>query len=505
MKKTVSIISLLAALSVIGTMPLSAGAEEYADTSDYIQSIQLERYALTAEEAASGEAAIHASVYLKGTTDERIKAQSAQCQIASEDTRYVYMRNSYNPKYTYDEASYSYLGGEFTTAHRPFCFGKVSDGTYSVSAVTTLIRDYCMEPVAGKDIIYEGDDTISFMLPARYYVDENDNMAPDNVAHEIICPLTINEDGSATYSFRYVDIYTTHSVIATMTGTIPYYQPELLEVGEKIPDTNDLVSWLDNPLYGGCSFLGNSDDFPLFETDIRFKNDSPCGIYNLTFDDSFCRISVFENENTCILPLQYRTAAVAVGVEKAELSAVDGADYACFYAHDNKMITAGAMGQTYTCDVSYTDGTSENTDVTGAVNAGTSPSQLMASEDGTYFASAVPVYCGDTQITDADGDTTAKVLIGVKGDVDLSGKVDLEDASRVLSYYAEKAAGLEASLTDDPDSELETLAFFLADTDTQSQSKEQGGVLDLTDASNILSYYASTAADITVSWDKFIK
>ncbi len=508
MKKIVTTISLAAALSVITATPFSASAaiSDPANTSDYVQSIQLDRYALTAEEAASGDAGVHASVYVKGTTKDSIKVQNALCQIVSEDKTYTYMRNIYDPSFTYDEQTYSYLGGEFTTAYRPFCFGVVDDGTYSIQAVTTLTRRVCMEPIDGKEIVYMGNDTIKFKQAARRYVDENGNMAPDNVSHDIICPLTINEDGSATYSFKYVDIYATYSVVATATGVIPYYQPELLNEGDYIPDTNDILSWVDNPLYGGVSFLGNSDDFPLMENDIKFKPDSPCGIYNLSLNEDYCNISALENGESCVLPVKYTGAAVAVGVDTAELSSSEGADYACYYAHDNKTITAATMGKTYSCNVAYTDGTSETAvDVSGAVNAGTSPADIMSAQEDSFYIADIPVYCGDTQITSDGTDITSKVLIGTKGDVDLNGKVDLSDASVILSYYASKAAGSDAALTDGSDEELETLAFFLGDTDTQSQTRENGGQLDLTDASNILSYYASTAAGITISWDQFLE
>lgn len=507
MKKSIRIISMMAALSVLSAMPFTAEASiaDPASTSDYIESIQLERYALTAEEAASGDASIHASVYVKGTTADSIKIQNAACQIVQDDDTYVYMRNVYDPIYTYTDETYSYLGGEFTTAYRPFCFGVVSDGTYSVQAVTTVTRGVCMDPIGGKELVYMGDDTIKFKQAARLYVDEEGNMAPDNVSHEIICPLTIHEDGSATYSFQYVDIYTTYSVVATATGTIPYYQPELLEVGDYIPDTNNLISWMDNPLYGGVGFLGNSDDFPFMENDIRFKKDTPCGIYDLSFNESSCYIAALENGVSCTLPVKFSGAAIAVGVEKAEITESAGADYACFYAHDNKTMTAASMGKTYTCDVTYSDGTTETgVDVTGAVNLGISPSKLMESEEGTYVAADMSVYCGDTHMSGGGTYAVSKVLVGTKGDVDLNGKVELDDAAKVLSYYAEGAAGLDTSLTDDPDSDKETLAFFLADTDTQSQTMEEGGRLDLTDASNILTYYASTAAGLTISWDKFL-
>jgi hypothetical protein len=165
------------------------------------------------------------------------------------------------------------------------------------------------------------------------------------------------------------------------------------------------------------------------------------------------------------------------------------------------------MDAQYTCDVAFEDGTQQTLDVTNAVNAGISPSALWAQSSLSYFNGTVPMYCGDTEIATSETDDTPitqNVLVGLKGDVNLDGVVSIEDASTILRYYASVAAGLDVSLTDDPESPEETLAYFLGDIDTQSQTKENGGSLSIDDASAILKYYASTAAGITLSWDEFL-
>ncbi len=503
MKKSTSITALLTALAALSAMPVTAGAA-MSNTGDYVQSIYLDKYALTAEEAASGEATVHTSVYLKGTTNSRMEFLGGTCQILADETAYTYMRNQYDPMIAYDEATYSYLNGEFTTKYRPFCFGQVSGGSYSSAAFISQIRDYCADPVSGNTIYYNGDNTVRFKMPGRLYVNEEGELAPDNVSHQIVCPLTINEDGSASYSFLYADIYSDHTEVDMATGTIPYYQPELLEVDGKIPDINNLISFAYNPLTP-THFLGNSDDFPLLETDLCFKKDTPCGIYNIVSNQEYCNMAAVESGTSCNLPLAYRDAAVAVGVGGAVLAESQIPDMAMYYSHDNKMITAASMGATLTADVSYTDGTSQSgIDITGTVNARTAPNKLW-SEIASVYIDDIRLFCGTTPIIADGSELTQTVVVGKKGDASLDGTVGIDDATAVLRYYAQNAAGLEAKLTSFDNEQDERIAFFLADIDTQSQTLSEGGSIDLGDASSILKYYASIAAGMIVSWDEFIK
>lgn len=82
------------------------------------------------------------------------------------------------------------------------------------------------------------------------------------------------------------------------------------------------------------------------------------------------------------------------------------------------------------------------------------------------------------------------VAIGatLKGDPNMNGSVDVDDASLVLSYYAKKAAGLN------PDSDKIFANINLGDVD-------ENGSVEVDDASKILSYYAKQAAGLTPSWD----
>ena len=104
---------------------------------------------------------------------------------------------------------------------------------------------------------------------------------------------------------------------------------------------------------------------------------------------------------------------------------------------------------------------------------------------------------------------TPVVYIGVKGDADLNEIVDTFDGYYVLQYYAEKSAGFDdvTLLDDNSDPNLEKLAYFLADVDTESKegTDTANKVLDTYDGFYILSYYASMSAGHTdTEWPDII-
>ena len=93
----------------------------------------------------------------------------------------------------------------------------------------------------------------------------------------------------------------------------------------------------------------------------------------------------------------------------------------------------------------------------------------------------------------------------LRGDATLDDTIDLADASAVLKYYAQAAAGMEAQFTDGTDTYTETLAWLQGDATRYNWTGrfriEADDVLDLSDASSILSYYAKNAAGLEPDWD----
>lgn len=87
--------------------------------------------------------------------------------------------------------------------------------------------------------------------------------------------------------------------------------------------------------------------------------------------------------------------------------------------------------------------------------------------------------------------------MGIYGDVDRNGTVDVSDAVAVLTYYAKRAAGLEVIFGETPE-ENEAI-FALADVD-------QDGIITVQDAVYILTYYdyAQKACGMQPTWEELI-
>lgn len=92
-----------------------------------------------------------------------------------------------------------------------------------------------------------------------------------------------------------------------------------------------------------------------------------------------------------------------------------------------------------------------------------------------------------------------------KGDANLDGSIGIDDATAVLGYYARKAAGTDPVLTDSQDPYTELMAWLQSDTSrynwTTSFTIEKDDVLDISDATAILKYYAESASGAEPKWD----
>lgn len=84
---------------------------------------------------------------------------------------------------------------------------------------------------------------------------------------------------------------------------------------------------------------------------------------------------------------------------------------------------------------------------------------------------------------------------GLLGDVNLDGIVDISDATLVLSYYAQQGASLNPAFSLDP--EQDALICKLADIDGN-------GIIEISDATLILTYYARFGAGLSPEWDDLI-
>ena len=144
-------------------------------------------------------------------------------------------------------------------------------------------------------------------------------------------------------------------------------------------------------------------------------------------------------------------------------------------------------------------------DVTFGEDGAATPKSVYADTE-TYYAGTVDAYYGDTVIA------TPTVYIGVKGDADLNGKVELSDATLALTYYTEHSVNNAFYLTSGTktpeNAELETLAYFLADINTESTAGEDvvgTSTIELEDATNILTYYTEESVNNNPKWAEICK
>ncbi|WP_443965290.1 hypothetical protein, partial [Ruminococcus sp.] len=122
-----------------------------------------------------------------------------------------------------------------------------------------------------------------------------------------------------------------------------------------------------------------------------------------------------------------------------------------------------------------------------------------------YYKGAVDIYyVGDADKTALEDKPT--VAVAMKGDTQLDGDVDMDDAFDTLQYYSSSAAGKTVTFTDGSDELLEKLVFYVSDVDTESKAgkKTEDAEISMDDAFNILQYVSYRAAGKDVAWSDVI-
>ena len=138
----------------------------------------------------------------------------------------------------------------------------------------------------------------------------------------------------------------------------------------------------------------------------------------------------------------------------------------------------------------------------------TTPKEIFDAEGKAYCVTEVNAYFTDPTTADAEpvaAPVNPTVYIGVKGDADLNGSVDVQDAVAILTYYAKASAGQE-NVAFNEDENLNKLAFFLADVDTESKAGINNGseLMSTQDAVNVLTFYAKKSANQDPAWPDVI-
>ena len=138
----------------------------------------------------------------------------------------------------------------------------------------------------------------------------------------------------------------------------------------------------------------------------------------------------------------------------------------------------------------------------------TTPKEIFDAEGKAYCVTEVNAYFTDPTTADAEpvaAPVNPTVYIGVKGDADLNGIIDVQDAVAILTYYAKTAAAQE-NVAFNEDENLNKLAYFLADVDTESKAGMNNGseLMTTQDAVNVLTFYAKKAANQEPTWPDVI-
>ncbi len=160
-------------------------------------------------------------------------------------------------------------------------------------------------------------------------------------------------------------------------------------------------------------------------------------------------------------------------------------------------------------DIVDEEGTHFNALEAGAVTLDkTTPKEIFDAEGKPYCVTEVNAYFTDPTKADAEpvaAPVNPTVYIGVKGDADLNGIVDVQDAVAILTYYAKTAAAQE-NVAFNEDENLNKLTYFLADVDTESKAGMNNGseLMTTQDAVNVLTFYAKKAANQEPTWPDVI-
>ncbi len=512
MKKIVSLLSAFV-LATGALLPQTAIASSAVsgtmDTLPYIVRFSTDSHFVSSEAVAAGNVTIPAAVYLSGSTANKFGAVSLRYNSDSNHVFFQNMATGATRRET--EQTYQSSMGSFTTNLVPYCFGRVTNGRYISGSPMFSTREYACDPAFGSYLYSTGDGKVKFT--ASYYADSSKT---NKITKDFICDVTVDADGNGTYTYDYIEQST--FMTKTMTVKLPRYDATL-PAGSMIPDTCNSVFWIPGTsgLASGASFLGEtSDEFPLFQMDVVVEKETPCGIYNIDFSEEIdpqtgivCQISSATQKSYV---LDKRGTAIAVGVENVAVTSITVGDVAYYASYDTHAVEAADFGRKILADVTYTDGRTEtDVDITRLVDCnGATPKDLFQAASNGYFASDVPLYFNGKPLTDTDNNAvTQRIMIGTKGDLDYDGVVTINDAFLTLMYSSQVSAGNDAKLYNgtSTDPNMETLSFFLADTDTCSKDRGATGdaAIEIPDAFNNLTYSSIHAAGATCSWDRFIK
>ena len=469
-------------------------ANASANLSPFQVILQPERTFVSTDELAQGDVHINTKVYFHG--DNSISPRAFLLTYHASDSEHVSFDNSLDVlNATKDYRDCTYSGGSYTSRYPEFCLGKLSRKNVFSPFGSSVLGNVIYERMNGGDVVRsDGNGGASFTLSYNKLVDGVKTYVQEKV--EIpASQMQVHADGSASFDYLYYDQNDPNFAQKTATIELPHYDTTL-SAGTAYKGFHNTCYWTpaatETP-----AFFGYTDEFPCFSFDIVLCQGTPAGSYDVQLDDS-CRLAT----TSSLVPLQLMNTTITVGTASGTITQDNTSPYYCFFAENDKEIRLNQGSGELISTVTSADGTTATQDVTDAVTCGQSPAELYAQQSSGAYVNPVTFTLNTQPLKNTDGtDYTKTLLIGKKGDTNLDGKVDVDDAVLVLQYYAKKAAGLEPTLLEQATNEEEILSYFLSDIDTCSQNQgTDGGELSVEDAVQILTYYAQAAAGNNPVW-----
>lgn len=295
------------------------------------------------------------------------------------------------------------------------------------------------------------------------------------------------------------------------------------------------VAYTGEPVWNAASmaYSWNSEtdqtaaDVVLFTVKFTVPADAAVGVYPITFNTANCETV---NANGDILTAEYVDGAVVV---EGTTATIDGYTFDkeatligdMFWSEDPTPFDTSDLNVQITVSmksVAVVDGKVEEVSDTETLPIGNlfaltanSASELEYTEAGEYtigilvdetaIAEAVENLV-ETEVTWTDLDKSAvagefTVLVGLRGDVNLDGKVDVADAVQILQYSAAAILEEAGGQLEIPSAEIiepDSLAKFCADVDCYKDAEH--AKINTADAVCILNYSAAFLANGSASW-----
>ena len=295
------------------------------------------------------------------------------------------------------------------------------------------------------------------------------------------------------------------------------------------------VAYTGEPVWNAASmaYSWNSEtdqtaaDAVLFTVKYTVPTDAAIGVYPITFNAANCETV---NANGDILTAEYVDGAVVV---EGTTATIDGYTFDkeaaligdMFWSEDPTPFDTSDLNVQITVSmksVAVVDGKVEEVSETETLPIGNlfaltanSASELEYTEAGEYtigilvdetaVADAVENLV-ETEVTWSDLDKSAvagkfTVLVGLRGDVNLDGKVDVADAVQILQYSAAAILEEAGGQPEIPSAEIiepDSLAKFCADVDCYKDAEH--AKINTADAVCILNYSAAFLANGSASW-----